>query len=76
MGGGKQVRASALDLAFHPLPLKLLITVDTPGHGTERSSAQAKVILERLGRAAVVFRVEAGRGLEEMAAELADVVDG
>jgi hypothetical protein len=76
VGDSKQIRASVLDLAFHPLPLKLLVTVDTPHHATERSSAQAAVILERLGCAAVVFRVEAGRDQEEMAGELAEAVDG
>jgi hypothetical protein len=64
VGGSKQVRASVLEVAFHPYPLKVLITVDTPGRGTERSAAQAATILERLGCAAVVFRVEEGRERE------------
>jgi hypothetical protein len=75
-GSAKQIRASILDLAFHPCPLKLLITVDSPGHGTERSAAQAATILERLGCAGVVFRVEEGRDREEMARKLAEAVDG
>jgi hypothetical protein len=65
-----------LEVAFHPYPLKLLITVDTPGHRTERSATQAVTILERLGCPAVVFRVEEGRDREEVVRELVEAVDG
>lgn len=59
-------RLRSRQTAFHPYPLKLLVVIDTPGHTTERSAAQAATILERLGRAAVVFRVEEGRERAEM----------
>ncbi len=45
VGSPKQVRASVLDLIFHPFPGKLLILVDTPEHETGRSVRQAGAIL-------------------------------
>ena len=41
VGSPKQIRASVLDLMFHPYPMKLLILVDTPEHETGRSARQA-----------------------------------
>ena len=72
VGSPKQIRASTLDLALHPYAGKLLVLVDTPGHSTERSAGQARAILEELGCGGVVFRVEEGRGREEMVGELVD----
>jgi integrase len=76
VGGSKQIRASVLEVAMHPYPRKLLMLVDTPQHSTERAVGQAKMILDRLGCAAVVFRVEDGRDREKMARELVEAVDG
>ena len=47
VGSPKQIRASVLDLIFHPYPGKLLVLVDTPGHSTERSVIHAATILGR-----------------------------
>ena len=49
VGSPKQIRASVLDLIFHPLRGKLLVLVDTPGHSTRRSVQQAATILGRAG---------------------------
>lgn len=49
VGSPKQVRASVLDLIFHPALGKLLVLVDTPGHSTEPSVIQAATILGRAG---------------------------
>jgi hypothetical protein len=78
VGSPKQVRASLLDLMFHPLPGKLLVLTDTPGHSTERSAMQAGTILSRAGCSGVVFRLPAQgyRDLEAIRADLAEVVDG
>jgi hypothetical protein len=77
VGSPKQVRASLLDLMFHPLPGKLLVLTDTPGHSTERSVMQAATILGRAGCSGVVYRLP-GQGdhdLEAIRVDLADVVD-
>ena len=77
VGSPKQVRASVLDLIFHPYPGKLLVLVDTPGHSTERSVNQAATILGRAGCSGVVFRLPAqgDRDLEAIRVDLAEVVD-
>lgn len=49
VGSPKQVRSGLLDLILHPAAGKLLVTVDTPGHPTDRSSLQADAVMERLG---------------------------
>ena len=48
VGSPKQVRAGLLDLVLHPASEKLLVLVDTPGHPTDRSSVQARAIMDRL----------------------------
>ena len=70
VGSPKQIRASALDLALHPYPGKLLVLVDTPRRTTERSVNQAGAILERLGCWGVVMRL----GEEVTAVDLSAVV--
>lgn len=75
VGSGKQVRASVLEVAMHPHPGKLILLVDTPGHSTERAVTQVATILERLGCSGVVFRVADGLDREEMARELAEVME-
>jgi len=57
VGSTKQVRGCVLDLIAHPLPGKLLILVDTPGHSTEPSVIQSATILGRAGCSAVVYRL-------------------
>ena len=77
VGSPKQVRASVLDLIFHPAAGKPLVLVDTPGHLTERSVIQAATILGRAGCSGVVFRLPAqgDHDLEAIRVDLADVVD-
>jgi hypothetical protein len=76
VGSPKQVRASVLDLIFHPAPGKLLLLVDTPGHSTERSVVQAATILGRAGCSGVVYRVlaQGDHDLEAIRVDLAEVV--
>ena len=76
VGSPKQIRASVLDLIFHPLPGKLLLLVDTPGHSTERSVIQAATILGRAGCSGVVYRLpaEGDHDLEAVRVDLAEVV--
>ena len=76
VGSPKQVRASVLDLIFHPAPGKLLVLVDTPGHSTEPSVVQAATILGRAGCSGVVYRVPAqgDHDLEAIRVDLAEVV--
>ena len=57
VGSQKQVRASVLDLIFHPYPMKLLILVDTPEHETGRSVRQAGAILAQASKPGVVVRL-------------------
>ena len=54
VGSPKQVRGCVLDLIAHPLPGKMLILVDTPGHETEPSVSQAATILSRAGCSGIV----------------------
>ena len=76
VGSPKQIRASVLDLIFHPLRGKLLVLVDTPGHSTRRSVQQAATILGRAGCSGVVYRLPAvGSGGDVYQADLAEVVD-
>lgn len=74
VGSTKQIRASVLDLIFHPLPGKLLVLVDTPGHTTERSVVQTATILARAGCSGVVFRVPSSGGEEKLSADLSEIV--
>ena len=76
MGSPKQVRASVLDLIMHPLPGKLLILVDTPGHSAERSVIQTATILGRAGCSGVVYRLpaEGDHDLEAIRVDLRAVV--
>ena len=76
VGSPKQVRASLLDLMLHPLPGKLLVLTDTPGHSTERSVMQSATILGWAGCSGVVFRLPAQgyRDLEAIRVDLAGVV--
>ena len=57
VGSPKQIRASVLDLIFHPFPGKLLILVDTPEHETGRSVRQAGAILAQASKPGVVVRL-------------------
>ena len=57
VGSQKQVRASVLDLIFHPYPMKLLVLVDTPEHETGRSVRQAGAILAQASKPGVVVRL-------------------
>ena len=57
VGSPKQVRASVLDLMFHPFPVKLLVLVDTPEHVTGRSVRQAGAILAQASKPGVVVRL-------------------
>lgn len=57
VGSPKQIRASVLDLIFHPYPMKLLILVDTPEHETGRSVRQAGAILAQANKTGVVVRL-------------------
>ena len=76
VGSPKQVRASVLDLIFHPLPGKLLVLVDTPGHSTGPSVIQAATILGRAGCSGVVYRLPTeGSGMDVYRADLAEVVN-
>jgi hypothetical protein len=76
VGSPKQVRASALDLIFHPFPKKLLIVVDTPGHTSERTAVQAATILLRAGCSGVVYRLpREGSGDDRYQVDLARVVN-
>ena len=75
VGSPKQIRASVLDLIFHPYPGKLFVLVDTPGHSTERSVVQAATILGRAGCSGVVFRLPAEESGGDVQADLAGVVD-
>ncbi len=77
VGSPKQIRASVLDLIFHPFPGKLLVLVDTPGHSTERSIRQAATILARAGCSGVVYRLpgsDADPDLDTYRVDLANVV--
>ncbi len=76
VGSPKQVRASVLDLIFHPYPGKLLVLVDTPGHSTEPSVVQAATILGRAGCSGVVYRLpaEGDQDVEVIRVDLAEVV--
>ncbi len=76
VGSPRQVRASVLDLIFHPYTGKLLTLVDTPGHSTERSVIQAATILGRAGCSGVVYRLpaEGDHDLEAIRVDLAEVV--
>ena len=74
VGSPKQVRASVLDLIFHPAPGKLLILVDTPGHSTEPSVIQAATILGRAGCSGIVFRLPAEGSGGNLQADLTEVV--
>lgn len=60
----KPFRKAVLDLAFHPLPHKLLVLVDTPGHSTERSVVQAVTILARMACSGAVARMGTGDELD------------
>ncbi len=55
-GSPKQVRASVLDLAFHPIPQKLLLVVAT-SRQTLAGTVQPAMILHRLGCSGIVFGV-------------------
>ena len=57
VGSPKQIRASVLDLIFHPYQGKLLIVVDSSGHSTQRTVIQAATILARGGCSGVVYRM-------------------
>ena len=78
VGSPKQVRASVLDLMFHPYPMKLLILVDTPEHETGRSVRQAGAILAQASKPGVVLRLTGTPStpmLEVDQTKLADVVN-
>ncbi len=79
VGSPKQIRASVLDLMFHPYPMKLLILVDTPEHKTGRRSVrQAGAILAQAGKSGVVVRLAGTPSnpmLEVDQTKLADVVN-
>ena len=78
VGSPKQVRASVLDLMFHPFPMKLLILVDTPEHETGRSVRQAGAILAQASKPGVVLRLAGTPSnplLEVDGNRLADVVN-
>ena len=78
VGSPKQVRASVLDLIFHPFPGKLLVLVDTPEHETGRSVRQAGAILAQASKPGVVVRLTGTPSnpmLEVDGNRLADVVN-
>ena len=78
VGSPKQIRASVLDLMFHPYPMKLLILVDTPEHETGRSVRQAGAILAEASKPGVVLRLTGTPSkpmLEVDQTRLADEVD-
>ena len=78
VGSQKQVRASVLDLIFHPYPMKLLILVDTPEHETGRSVRQAGAILSQANKPGVVVRLAGTPSkpmLEVDQTKLADIVN-
>lgn len=76
VGSPKQTRSSVLDLIFHPLPKKLLVVVDTPGHAADRTVFQAATILGRAGCSGVVYRLpEEGRGGGLVRGDLVEVVN-
>jgi hypothetical protein len=77
VGSPKQIRASLLDLIWHPLPGKLLVLVDTPQHPTGRSVTQAGSILANARRSGVVIRLvgnPASPNLHTDAISLSEVV--
>jgi hypothetical protein len=74
VGSPKQVRASVLDLVFHPYRGKLLVIVDTPGHLTERSAIQAATILARAGCSGVVYRIARDTDARLVAKDLERVI--
>ena len=78
VGSPKQIRASVLDLMFHPFPMKLLILVDTPEHETGRSVRQAGAILAQSSKPGVVVRLAGTPSTPLMEVDrnrLGDIVD-
>lgn len=56
-GSQKQIRGDLLDLMWHPLPLKLLVLVDSQKHSAATSVRQAGVVMASSGLQGAVVRL-------------------